>query len=125
MSNAKPMAAIAQITHCLGVRGTMVSPNDEFPGRRFYSMARETDGVHRLLFFLVFLLLVTLSAAPASAQGTTSPITGTVRDSSGGALPGATVSARSLETGTTACDPTTRSTRDCAGRNPVSSTRSS
>ncbi|HZA34399.1 MAG TPA: carboxypeptidase-like regulatory domain-containing protein, partial [Vicinamibacterales bacterium] len=55
--------------------------------------------MHRLLLFLVYLVLVTVSAPPASAQGTTSPITGTVRDSSGGALPGATVSARSLETG--------------------------
>jgi hypothetical protein len=62
-------------------------------------MARETDRVHRLLLFLAYLVLVTISAPPASAQGTTSPITGTVRDSSGGALPGATVSARSLETG--------------------------
>ena len=62
-------------------------------------MARETDRVHRLLLFLAYLVLVTVSAPAASAQGTTSPITGTVRDSSGGALPGATVSARSLETG--------------------------
>src|SRR5215211_4816065 len=99
MSNAKPMAAIAQITHCLGVRGTMVSPNDEFPGRRLYSMARETDGVHRLLLFLTHLLLATVMAVPAEAQGTTSPLTGSISDPSGGALPGATVLARSLETG--------------------------
>src|SRR5918994_3508439 len=99
MSNAKPMAAIAQITHCVGVRGTMASPNHEFPGRRLYSMARETDRVHRFLLFLAYLVLVTVSAPPASAQGTTSPISGTVSDPSGGALPGATVSARSLETG--------------------------
>jgi hypothetical protein len=50
-------------------------------------------------------LLVWLLAAPvasvASAQGTTGTIVGAVTDSSGGALPGSTVTARNADTGLT------------------------
>jgi hypothetical protein len=45
------------------------------------------------------LLLVTSFAPPVFAQGTSGAITGTVQDSSGGALPGASISAHNLETG--------------------------
>src|SRR5512134_3441830 len=45
------------------------------------------------------LLLVTCLGRPVEAQGTSGAITGTVHDASGGALPGASVSARHLETG--------------------------
>lgn len=51
-----------------------------------------------LLGFAAFLISIAW-AAPALAQN--AQITGTVRDSSGGIIPGATVTARNLDTGLT------------------------
>lgn len=45
------------------------------------------------------LLLVGLAASPAAAQPTSSTITGTVRDSTGGVLPSARIAARHVESG--------------------------
>jgi len=46
-------------------------------------------------------LVMALAGAPAFAQGSTSSITGTVLDTSGGAVPGATVTAKNEATGAT------------------------
>src|SRR5437870_10718247 len=46
------------------------------------------------------LLMLMLAAAPAAAQTNTGEISGVVRDSQGGVLPGATVTAEQVETGT-------------------------
>jgi hypothetical protein len=48
---------------------------------------------------LLAALMACLLAPPASAQVTTATIVGTITDSSGGALPGATVTARNVDTG--------------------------
>src|SRR5947199_6932827 len=45
------------------------------------------------------LLMLMLAAAPAAAQTNTGQISGVVRDSQGGVLPGATVSAEHVATG--------------------------
>ena len=53
--------------------------------------------------FLVALVLValTLQGTPAFAQEVTATITGTITDQSGAAIAGATVTAKSVERGTT------------------------
>jgi len=55
----------------------------------------------RVVPLLLAALITVGAAAPASAQVTTATIIGTVTDASGGALPGATVTARHAETGFT------------------------
>src|SRR5580692_6077246 len=54
-----------------------------------------------LMGFLVGVLLAFPLASVASAQITTATIVGTITDSSGGILPGATVTARNVDTGFT------------------------
>jgi len=48
---------------------------------------------------LVAVLLALPLASPASAQVTNAAIVGTITDTSGAALPGATVTARNVDTG--------------------------
>src|SRR5262245_61744192 len=56
----------------------------------------------RLSKHLVLLALLSVGfAAPALAQKTTGDITGTIADSTGGLLPGVTVTARCTDTGAT------------------------
>src|ERR1700687_6182700 len=58
-------------------------------------MKRTLIGIHTA----VILLLLFWSARPLAAQSPTGSITGTVVDTSGGGLPGATVTATQSETG--------------------------
>jgi hypothetical protein len=53
----------------------------------------------RWLSAALILCFLTIWAAPASAQGTTSRVTGTVTDSSGAVIPGATVTLTNAQTG--------------------------
>src|SRR5262245_31864427 len=55
----------------------------------------------RLTRSLATLLLIALFAAPAPAQDSPGTITGTVRDTSGGVIPGATVTITNTAMGTT------------------------
>ncbi|HVL69717.1 MAG TPA: carboxypeptidase regulatory-like domain-containing protein [Vicinamibacterales bacterium] len=57
------------------------------------------------------LLAILLAATAVSAQGTTATLTGVVTDDTGGALPGATVTIRAIETDTTRVVPTDSSGR--------------
>ena len=51
--------------------------------------------------FLVALLLMLVTSAAASAQSNTGEISGVVKDTSGGVLPGATVTGKHAASGTT------------------------
>src|SRR5688572_26203009 len=57
---------------------------------------------HRLIRFLLLLCLIALASAPAYAQGggATSSLSGTVTDSTGGVIPGATVTVKNNATNT-------------------------
>lgn len=57
-------------------------------------------GTHRIVFFILALVLA--AAGPALAQGEASAVvTGVISDAQGGVLPGATVTLRNVESGTT------------------------
>jgi hypothetical protein len=62
-------------------------------------MLRGTPYVRRLALVSAF-LITTLPVAPAWSQGTSTAITGTVLDPSGAALPGVSITARHVDTGT-------------------------
>jgi len=62
--------------------------------------------IHKTTFATLVAALILVGLAPAAAQVTTATIVGTVTDASGGALPGATVTARHADTGFTRTVPT-------------------
>src|SRR5437870_11675356 len=66
--------------------------------RRHPAREGPMHGVLRGLFGSVRLLLLT-SAIASAQQGSTGQISGTVKDTSGGVMPGADVSATQIETG--------------------------
>src|SRR4051812_22992156 len=54
----------------------------------------------RRIFVVIFAAVVIgASAAPAGAQVTSAALRGTVKDTSGGAMPGATITAKDIDTG--------------------------
>ena len=68
------------------------------PGTSPYALPRLVASVIGLIGLIG---LIVLSHGPVFAQGFAAAITGTVKDTSGAAVPGATVTARHLETGLT------------------------
>src|ERR1700730_13347588 len=68
-------------------------------------------GRNSAVLFLIPLLLVILSAPPLAAQVTSGTVVGSVRDVSGGVIPGATVNLVSATKGTT-IDTTTNENGD-------------
>ena len=63
---------------------------------------RSRFGLPKLVASVISLVgLIALGNCPVHAQGFSAAITGTVKDTSGAAVPGATVTVRHLETGLT------------------------
>src|SRR5687767_2961991 len=95
MSNAKPKAAMAQISHCRGVRrGAAIGGESLSAGRLPRVVWKGSVLIVRLV--IVFFLISTVIPFTAAAQ-TSATMTGRITDSTGAVVPGATITARHLE----------------------------
>src|SRR5688572_8360015 len=96
MSKAKPRAAMAQISHCRGVRRGAAIGGESlsgWPGSAYYW----TEGEFRIVRFAIVLLLSCCAIPRDAGAQTSATLAGRINDSTGGVVPGATITARHLE----------------------------